>query len=73
VTNDLADGAITNSKIANNAVNSANIEDSSIGTIDIGVNQVTNRNLGNDAVDSAKIQDGSITSGDLSFSLRSSL
>lgn len=51
----LADGSVTNAKLANNAVNSSKIADGS----------VTTAKLADNAVTSVKIQDGSITGTDL--------
>ena len=51
----LADGSVTNAKLANNAVNSDKIADGS----------VTNAKLANNAVNSGKIQEGGILGIDL--------
>ena len=57
----IADDAITTSKIANGAVTNPKIADDAITTSKIANGEVTNIELANDAVTSSKIEDFSVT------------
>ncbi|MDT7002166.1 beta strand repeat-containing protein [Lactiplantibacillus pentosus] len=60
-TAEIANGAITNAQIGNEAVNSAKIADLSVGTAQIGDGAITNAKIGKLAVGTAQIANGAIT------------
>ena len=61
----LAPGSVTNADVANDAITSAMIVDSTITSADLGSGSVTNADVANDAITSAMIVDSTITSADL--------
>jgi len=65
-TADLADGAVTNPKLATDAVTSGKILDGTIVTADMADSAVTNVKLAGDSVTSDKILNGTIVNEDIS-------
>ena len=61
----IQDGTIANADLANNAVNSAKIQDGSVTGADLQDGTIGNADLASNAVNSAKIQDNTVTSADI--------
>ncbi|MCE6032140.1 phage tail protein [Lactiplantibacillus pentosus] len=64
-TAEIANGAITNAQIGNEAVNSAKIADLSVGTAQIGDGAITNAKIGSLAVGTAQVANGAITNAQI--------
>jgi hypothetical protein len=62
---DLANGAVTSSKIAANAVTSAHIADGTIASADVAADTLTAANIATGAVTTDEILDGTITGADI--------
>ncbi len=65
---DIADGAITTLKLANNSVTTSEILDGTISTNDIADSAITTIKIADDAITNSKILDGTITTNDISDS-----
>nr|WP_270224439.1 phage tail protein [Lactiplantibacillus pentosus] len=64
-TAEIANGAITNAQIGNEAVNSAKIANLAVGTAQIGDGAITNAKIGKLAVGTAQIANGAITNAQI--------
>ncbi|WP_072566909.1 hypothetical protein [Lactiplantibacillus plantarum] len=64
-TAEIANGAITNAQIGNEAVNSAKIADLAVGTAQIGDGAITNAKIGSLAVGTAQVANGAITNAQI--------
>jgi hypothetical protein len=63
--NELASNAVTNPKIANNAVTADKIADGNVGNAELANNAVTNPKIANSAVTADKIADGNVGNAEL--------
>ncbi|WP_423716840.1 beta strand repeat-containing protein [Lactiplantibacillus pentosus] len=64
-TAEIANGAITNAQIGNEAVNSAKIANLAVGTAQIGDGAITNAKIGSLAVGTAQVANGAITNSQI--------
>lgn len=64
-TAEIANGAITNAQIGNEAVNSAKIANLAVGTAQIGDGAITNAKIGSLAVGTAQVANGAITNAQI--------
>ena len=64
-TNKIVDDAVTNAKLAPNAVNATELVDSSVQTAKLNANAVTDAKLATDSVNTSKIVDLNVTQGKL--------
>ncbi|MCH8629849.1 phage tail protein [Lactiplantibacillus plantarum] len=64
-TAEIANGAITNAQIGNEAVGTAQIADLAVGTAQIGDGAITNAKIGSLAVGTAQIANGAITNAQI--------
>jgi hypothetical protein len=64
----IANAGITNALIADNAINSAKIQDGTITGADIAATTIATGNIADNAITSVKIQDGTITGTDIANS-----
>ena len=72
-TKELADSAVTNVKIATDAVETAKIKDAAVTTEKINALAVTTEKIATDAVETAKIKDGNVTFDKLAQGVKDSL